>query len=169
MKVIEKVTAEQFFDFYKPHARVRYTGQLVNPVTGEVFTPPRRVKQSHLEECDINNILRQYKTSGQLTHIKANAAMGAYQDLPDPQDFQSALNDVLVGQQAFATLPSKTRDRFGNDPRQFLEFMADPANQEEAIKLGLATDNRGANPPPPLPPAAAAAPPAPEPEKPPKS
>jgi len=125
--------------FHRPHKRVQYTGQLVNHITGELFTPPRRVKQAHVPECDINNILKQYSATGQIRHMSAKAAMGAYVDLPDGLDFQEAVNIVLEGEKAFSTLPSKVRDRFGNDPTAFLAFMADGSNQDEAIKLGLAT------------------------------
>lgn len=122
-----------------PHARVTYTGELFNHKTGEFFTPPRRVKQNHLDECDINNILKQFKNTGQLNHIRANSALGTYADLPDNLDFQESMNIIKQGEYAFSTLPAKVRDRFGNDPANFLEFMADPRNQDEAIKLGLAT------------------------------
>lgn len=134
-------TAEVYvaLDFYRPHRRVTYDGTLTNPATGEVFTPPRRVKQSHVAECDINTILKQYSQTGQLRHISANAQAGAYQDLPDNIDFQESMNIIKAGEQAFATLPARTRDRFNNNPALFLEFMADPNNQDEAIKLGLAT------------------------------
>lgn len=125
--------------FYRPHARVQYTGELVNHVTGEVFTPPRRVKQSFVAECDINNILKQYSKTGQIKHISAKAAQGAYVDLPDEADFQTALNTVRQAELSFSTLPAKVRDRFGNDPAQFLSFIADPENQDEAVKLGLMT------------------------------
>lgn len=134
-------------NFYRPHARVVYTGELVNHVTGEVFTPPRRVKQSFVAECDINNILKQYSATGQLKHVSAKAAQGAYLDLPDEMDFQSGLHLVEQGRQAFATLPAKTRDRFDNDPAQFLAFMANPENREEAVQLGLLT--KTPSPPPP--------------------
>lgn len=127
------------YDFYKPHARVRYTGELVNPATGEVFTPIRRVKQSFIAECDINNIIKQFGQTGQFKHINARAAQGAYLDLPDSIDFQQSLQIIKDGENAFASLPAKTRDRFGNDPASFLAFMADPQNAAEAIKLGLAT------------------------------
>ncbi|AXH76288.1 MAG: internal scaffolding protein [Microviridae sp.] len=125
--------------FYRPHKRVTYSDDIVNAVTGEVSKPERRVKQSFVPECDINNILKQYSATGQLKHINAKAQTGAYQDLPDEIDFQTSLNIVQQGRDAFATLPSKTRDRFGNDPANFLEFLADSKNAEEAIKLGLAT------------------------------
>jgi phage internal scaffolding protein len=112
---------------------------LVNHKTGEVYTPERRVKQSFVDECDINNILKQYSATGQLKHIAGNAAQGAYMDLPDDVDYQVSQNVIIEANRAFASLPAKTRDRFGNDPGEFLAFMADPANQDEAIKLGLAT------------------------------
>lgn len=170
MKAQRTIDEVVIYDRYRPHKRVVFDGTLTNPVTGEILTPVRRVKQEFRNECDINNILKQYKLTGQVAHIRANASQGAYTDLPEGTDFQEALNTVIAGQAAFATLPAKVRDRFGNDPNQFLYFMADPANQEEAIELGLATDTRGnGQKPPTTPPAPPVASPAPEPEKPPKS
>lgn len=131
---------------YRPHSKVRFTGELVNHKTGEVFTPPDRTKQSFLEECDINNILKQFKATGQLRHVAAQAATGRYADLPDEVDFQASMNIVLEAESAFASLPARLRNRFHNDPAEFLAFMADPRNAKEMIDLGLATD---ATPPPP--------------------
>lgn len=135
--------------FHRKHDRSAtwYTGELVNHRTGEVYIPPSRTKQSFVAECDINNIIKTFKISGQITHMSAQAQKGSYQDLPEPQDFQESMNLVIAAQKAFATLPSQVRQRFGNDPAQFLGFMSDPANQDEMIKLGLATDTR----PPPIP------------------
>ena len=124
---------------YIPHKRVTFDGTLLDPKTGELVKPPTRTKQSFVAECDINTILKQYSATGQLKHIRANAALHRYEDLPDDLDFQTALNIVKDGETAFASLPSKVRDRFGNDPANFLEFMANPENSQEAVKLGLAT------------------------------
>lgn len=164
--------SDELRSFYRPHKRTPYTGELVNSTTGELFTPPRRVKQSFVAECDINNILKQYSATGQLRHISAKAEQGQYLDLPDDLDFQSSMNIVKAGEVAFASLPAKTRDRFGNDPANFLLFMADPENQDEAIKLGLATrrpdptpeagTGGGASKPPQAPSAPPATPPEPE-------
>jgi len=143
--------------FYVPHDRAAtaYTGELVDEVTGEVYRPPVMVKQSFVAECDINNILKQFKLTGQIQHMSAKAALGSYEDLPEPLDFQEALNTVKDAEQSFATLPSQIRDRFGNDPGNFLDFMSNPNNQDEIIKLGLATDSRPPkepdSPPPPPP------------------
>lgn len=128
--------------FYRPHKRVTYSDDLVNHTTGVVTKPVRRVKQNFKDECDINKIVKSYSVTGQYTHIRANATQGAYRDLPDNMDFQEAIHTVEAGKAAFATLPSHVRDRFQNDPFNFLAFMADPTNQDEIIKLGLAADLR---------------------------
>lgn len=142
-------TSEIPRDFYRPHKRVYYDPHLTNPKTGEVYIPERRVKQSFVTECDINTIMKQYSQTGQIRHISAKAAQGAYLDLPDEIDFQTALQIVKDGESAFGTLPSKVRDRFSNDPARFLDFMSDPANAEEAVKLGLATARPEPVAPPP--------------------
>lgn len=135
------------YTFYRPHARVQYTGKLINHKTGEVFKPPARTKQQFLEQCDINTIVKQFTKAGMLDQLMRVQATGALQVLPDSLEFQEALNLVIQAERTFADLPSKLRNRFENDPSQFLQFMQDPANQDEMIKLGLATDNR----PPPEP------------------
>lgn len=142
--------APQARSFYRPHKRVTVDPHIYDPGTGEATIPVCRVKQSHVAECDINNIIKSFSVTGQFTHINANAKQGAYLDLPDDMDFQAALALVERSEAAFATLPAHTRDRFGNDPAQFLDFMSNPSNQDEAIKLGLATDRRP--PPDPKPP-----------------
>lgn len=145
--------------FYRPHKRVQEDGAIVHPYTGVSVVPPSRTKQEFKRECDINTILKQYSTTGMLTHVSARAAAGMYTDLPDAVDFQDSLHQVEAARQAFMSLPAKLRDRFGNEPAEFLAFCQDPANQAELLELGLATTSP--NPPAPEPPA-----PAPQEEKP---
>lgn len=139
--------------FYFPHDRSAtwYTGEVVNPVTGEVTKPPSRTKQSFKDECDINNIVKHFKATGMVSHINQQAARGTYADLPDPLDFQDAIHMVEAAQASFDTLPSKVRARFENDPGRFLEFMANPANLEEARELGLLKPQAPAEDPAPAP------------------
>lgn len=142
------------YSFYRPHERVSFKNELVNLATGEITYPESRTKQSFMEECDLNNILRQFKPHELREIMARNVALGVFEDLPDHIDYQGALNLVMEGSKAFQTLDSGMRARFDNDPAQFLEFMRNPQNQEEAIKLGLAKDNRPppTTPPPPTPP-----------------
>lgn len=118
----------------------------IDPATGEVL--PSMTRQSEMEQCDIHNILKQFSQVGFEQLVRENAAKGQYADLTDLPDYQDALQIVLDSQAAFAALPSQVRDRFRNDPARFIEFLADPANQEEALKLGLVQDTRVPDPPP---------------------
>jgi len=137
------------YSFYRPHERVTERNEMVSPVTGEVTNPPSMTKQEFIAECDINNIIKAYSVTGMLTHVNARAKMGVYEDLPDETDFQMSLEIIRQGETAFMTLPAKIRDRFHNEPAEFLAFLANPENLEEARTLGLANP---APPPPPAPP-----------------
>lgn len=142
--------------FYRPHARVQYTGLILDPVTGELAPPVSRVKQEFKRECDVNNILKQYSRTGMLNHVSARAAQGMYADLPDSVDYQESIALVRDAEYRFMSLPAKIRDRFGNDPASFLAFCADPKNLEEMRALGLAnkpTVTEAEPPPPSEPPA----------------
>lgn len=134
------------YSFYRPHPRYLELGEITNPITGEVTQPPSMTKQEFVRECDINNIIKSYSVTGMLTHVSAKAAMGAYQDLPDPSDYQESLHVLMAAETSFMTLPAKLRDRFENDPAEFLAFCSNPANLDEMRTLGLA------NPPPREPP-----------------
>lgn len=92
-------------------------------------------KQSFREECDINNIMRKYQKTGALTWLaKHEPTFGDFTGF----DFMEAQMIVAKAKEMFADLPSSVRERFAHDPAKFLEFMEDPANVDEAVKLGLA-------------------------------
>lgn len=91
-------------------------------------------KQSFKAECDINNIVNKYASTGVLTHV--NEGTPSYGDF-SPVDFLDSMNLVISAQAAFDGLPSSLRRRFGNDPYELLSFLANDENREEAIKLGL--------------------------------
>lgn len=109
----------------------RYMDPLANTV-GESDT-----KQSHRDECDINMIMKRFENTGILPDlIKKDPVYG---DFSDPIDYQEAQNVVAFANEQFASLSSKIRKRFGNDPEEFLEFATNPSNAEEMVSLGLAT------------------------------
>lgn len=132
--------------FYRPHELELGAFNNADPETGEVY--PSMTKQQEMDACDIHNVLKQFSQQGFEALVREKAATGQYADLPDELDYQASLNTVLAAQASFATLPSQVRERFRNDPARFLEFLADPANQDEAIRLGLAEDTRTPEPPP---------------------
>jgi len=142
-------TLPEVIGWYQPGSRQDDCDNLeLDTKTGELTLQPSMTKQSFVAECDINNIVREFTQHGMIEHINAKAAMGAFVDLPDTVDYQTALEIARQGQEAFELLPAQIRARFANDPARFLDFIQDPANQDEVIKLGLATDTRPPAPPP---------------------
>lgn len=110
---------------------------------------PSLTRQEFLEESDVNNIINQYQTQGILPTTRPD---GTYADFTDPAftDYQHAQQLVLDADYAFAQLPARVRERFGNDPASLILFVQDPANQEEAHKLGLLRDDyKSPSKPPP--------------------
>lgn len=93
-------------------------------------------EQSHKQGCEINNILAKYHKTGVLEHVNKHQAQ--YGDATS-LDFQNAMQTVINAQTMFDDLPSKLRNRFQNDPAQFLDFVQNEENIDEMIKLGLAT------------------------------
>ena len=93
--------------------------------------------QSFKDECDINLIIERLDVSGFLDGPQGPAPQ--FFDASEVPDYQAALNQVLYAQGLFDDLDAGIRKRFRNDPGEFVSFFQDPANQEEAIALGLAT------------------------------
>lgn len=98
--------------------------------------------QEFKEECDINNIMAKFQRTGALEW--AQKYDPAYLDVAG-FSFQAAQDTILMAQTMFDDLPSTVRDRFGNDPAAFLDFMHDASNRDEMMRLGLL---REAAPPP---------------------
>lgn len=104
-----------------------------------------RAKQSFKEECDINTIMEKFRVNG----IPPIAPLpNGYGDFTGISDYQSAMNVIVAANEAFEEMPSKIRNRFNNDPREFVDFCTDENNKEELIKLGLLKKIEAAPQPP---------------------
>jgi phage internal scaffolding protein len=97
---------------------------------------PGLAQQHFKDECDVNRILAKYQRTGLIDHV--NRFNGDYADLSDVPDFQASLDAVISAQEAFLTLPSSVRKQFDNDPAAFLDFVHNPDNRDEMVKMGLA-------------------------------
>lgn len=92
--------------------------------------------QSFAKECDINQIMLKWQKQGVVDHV--NRMHGEYGDfLNVPDNYQEAMQHIFDAQEMFASLPSSVRKRFANDPGEFLDFVSDPANENEMRDLGL--------------------------------
>ncbi len=93
-----------------------------------------RTKLSMQKECDINQIMAKYQKTGLIDHF---AKHGGDYGFASAVSLHEAMNIVTKAEQMFDDLPSKARSRFEGDPARFLEFVQNPANQQEMFELGL--------------------------------
>lgn len=108
-------------------------------------------RQEFKDECDINNIMRQYEVTGEIFHL--NEVAPQYLDC-DGNDFRSAMDYVASAFSMFEELPSSIRSRFDNDPAEFLDFCSQEKNRPELADMGLLSSEaleRFNNPPAPAP------------------
>lgn len=96
---------------------------------------PSRTRQEFKDEADINVIMSRYQATG-LPPGYVNQAEPQYGDITQI-DYMSSLNTVRAATEAFQALPARLRDRFSNDPSNFISFVNDEGNRAEAEKLGL--------------------------------
>lgn len=95
---------------------------------------PHLTQQNFKEECDVNNIMARYTSTGAISHVARK--LPQFADVGE-ESFHEAMNLVVGAQGMFMELPASVRARFGNDPGSFLDFVQDPANASELAQMGL--------------------------------
>jgi len=102
--------------------------------SGLACEEPSLAQQHFKDECDINNILRQFNVTGLLPQQTLSPRYGDFSGIGD---YHTALNRVIAAQDEFEALPAQIRARFNNDPAQLIEFLENSDNRPEAEELGL--------------------------------
>ena len=100
---------------------------------------PSMTQQHFAADCDINNILARFQETG-VADLSLIGRHGCFADVASAVDYHEAQNLIAQAKEVFLDLPFKVRERFGNDPGRFLDFvdhLDDPDNLAEARKLGL--------------------------------
>lgn len=93
------------------------------------------VKQADKSKCDINKIIAKHDRTGMINHL--NGRKPFYGDVSEVEGYQQALDKVTKAQELFMGLSGTIRKRFRNDPEEFINFVNDENNREEAVELGL--------------------------------
>lgn len=94
-----------------------------------------RTKSEFADEANINNIVKRCMSGAALPAGNRTPLFG---DFTEVADFSSAQILIADAQSQFELLPSETREKFGNNVSELLDFLDDENNQDEAIALGLA-------------------------------
>lgn len=119
-------------------------------VTGEKpgvkFTEPSATLQSFKDDADINCIIARYENTGVLVDPSVPVSRTPnYGDFSEMPDFQTAQNVIVAANNAFNSLSSKIRERFGNDPAAFFDFVRNlkKGSEEyvEAVNLGIVNES----------------------------
>lgn len=92
-----------------------------------------RVEQHHRDKVNINSIMKKYYKTGMLEQRSG----ARYGDFTSFESFHDAQDRILQATDEFMELPSDIRAMFDNDPAMLVEFINDPANEEQARNLGL--------------------------------
>jgi len=94
-----------------------------------------RTDQSFKKDCDVNEIMRKFIKTGQINHLKTN--QGVYADVSEFGDLTDSVLRIQKAKEAFEALPASLRKTLGNQLLNLIDYLQDPSNDEEAIKLGL--------------------------------
>lgn len=95
-----------------------------------------RTQQQFTEDCDINVIVRRFGLD-KAPMLPAVVDPAYYGDVSNIPDLRSVLDMALDARAKFMALPAKLRSRFDNQPGKMWDFLQDPENAEEAVRLGL--------------------------------
>ena len=120
-------------------------------------------KQEFRKECDINHIIGTMEAQGIIANFNRFGPDWTEGSIDAPESFHEAMIQVVEAQEMFMQIPSKVRARFANDPAQFLDFISNPENRDQAEDLGLVPARRKEGPAEPTSAEAEAEAPAPKP------
>lgn len=109
---------------------------------GILFTDPSATLQSFRDDADINCIIARYENTGVLVDptvpVSRTPEFGDFSELPT---YQEAQNVIVAAHNAFDALSAKIRERFGNDPAAYFDFVQSlkegSDDYDEAIRLGI--------------------------------
>lgn len=133
-KMIQLINDDGEIMQYKLKTRYNHNSNEESEKSGLKCEDETLAQQQFAEECDINTIVRRFGLTGELPQDVTVPQSG---DFTNVTDFHTAMNVVRAAQEAFAEMPSATRERFANDPGKFLDFVGDEKNREEASKMGI--------------------------------
>jgi len=93
--------------------------------------------QADMDAADVNKIMARYEKTGVLVDASGNERQPMYGDFTEIKDYYTSKCAIANVERAFLTLPASVRNRFENNPQLLIDFLEDPKNDTEAVKLGL--------------------------------
>ncbi|QXP08210.1 MAG: internal scaffolding protein [Arizlama microvirus] len=122
----------QFRHLYSDH-------MIVSDETATINEEPTLTQQSDAQEANINVIMERYQTSGQLPKMLQE---GIYGDFSNVTDYRTAVETIRAAEDAFYEIPAQIRQKFDNNPDNFIKFATDPSNKQALQEMGLANADK---------------------------
>jgi len=121
----------------------RTSGRFIYPrLASKIFdesveTSKSKTEQTHKDDCDINIIVKRYKSTGILGNPNNQTRQPMYGDFTNVEEYQTIQNKLVQAQADFDTLSSDIRAKFNNNPAELVEYLSDASNLHEAQELGI--------------------------------
>jgi phage internal scaffolding protein len=103
---------------------------------GLLCEDPSLAQRQFQDATDVNQIVYKHQKLG-LGPQFGDVGEPVYADISEVPDLLAAHQIVEAAQEAFMRLPAQVRKKIDNDPARLVEYLEDPANMDEAVKLGL--------------------------------
>lgn len=116
--------------------RKREDGTIRNRRVSIDCSGPSKTEQTHKDRVNIVKIMKKANRIGMMPNME-RIQTARYGDFTGANDYQSIMNRVIQANNQFEMLPSEIREKFMNSPAKLIEFLNNPANMDEAVKLGL--------------------------------
>ena len=111
-----------------------YTAYGKKPKCDTYNNDPSLVDDQYKYDNDVNHFIKRYLQDGVLPQFNGKPIYG---DFTHIIDYKDALNKVIEAKNKFMELPSSIREKFDNSPNEFLNFVNNPENHDEMVKMGL--------------------------------
>lgn len=109
---------------------------LANENTKVYNDQPSLTQQQFANDANLNTIVQRFGIrDGSINPAPLDPSY--YGDFTGAPDFRQALDQVRDAEEKFAALPADVRTKFRNDPVELWQFVHDPRNIAESVKLGL--------------------------------
>lgn len=139
-----KITAPDFETLWNGPKIVRHAySEIIDTAVVDCSNDPGLTDESQAAELDINNILKRFVQTGVLPGADVQSI---FADVSDSTSYHEAMNLIKHAEEQFMALDPYLRARFDNDPAKLMDFVNDPANLDEMIRLGIAEDTRAQTP-----------------------
>lgn len=100
-----------------------------------VNNEPSDCIQSEADKLDLAIIKSIYDKTGVMNNVRTDQPR--YGDFTSSRDLHDVILRAQEAQEDFMALDAQIRRRFDNDPGKLIDFVMNPKNAQEAVKLGL--------------------------------